>query len=180
MKAKFSHHSGSGWAAFSCRVFIAALCFTLAGCGYSTKTLYPEQYRTVAVPNFDNRSFYQGVHADLAEALVKQVEQHTPYKVVSSTTADTIIEGVIVDIQQNQLSRRRAGAGVPQEIEVTITVNWQWKDLRTGKVIRDRAGFRAMGRHLPGDPVGEPVDVALHAAVDQLATDIVTTLQADW
>jgi len=163
------------------RFFILALaCALLAGCNYSTRTLYPEQYRTVAAPLFDNRTFYQGVHADLAEALTKRIEQHTPYKVVAPPVADTIIEGVIVDIQQNQISRRRRGAGVPQEIEVTITVNWQWKDLRTGQPIRDRKGFRAVGRHLPGDPVGEPVDVALTTAVDQLAADIVATLQADW
>lgn len=159
-------------------LILAAL--LLAGCGYSTKTLYPEQYRTVGVPLFDNRTFYQGVNADLAEALTKQVEQKTPYKVVPQGAADTVIEGTIDSVEQNRLSRRRGGAGVPQEIEVTITVSWQWKDLRTGKVIRDRKGFSAVGRHLPGDPVGEPLDVAVQTAVDQLAADIVSTLQADW
>lgn len=155
------------------------LALVLAGCSYSTTTLYPEQYRTVAVPVFENRSFYQGFNADLAEALVKRIEQHTPYKVVAPAGADTILQGAILDIQQTRLSRSDDG-GVPQEIEVTVTVNWQWKDLRTGKPIRDRAGFRAVGRHVPSDPVAEPIDVALHAAADQLAADIVSTLQADW
>lgn len=159
---------------------LLCLCLLAAtGCGYRHQELFSEEYRTVAVPIFENRTFYRGAEFDLSEALVKEIERRTPYKVVSPTTADTIVEGVISDIQQRMVTRG-VGGGVPQEIELTITVNFQWKDLRTGEVLRDRRGFKAVGRHIPAQPMGEPIEIAQHAAVEQLARDIVSTMRADW
>lgn len=178
-----SHFSGArAWSSaplkWSGLVFLLAL---VGGCAYSVKTLYPEQYHTIAVPVFENRTFYQGVNASLGEALVKRIEQQTPYKVVAPGTADTILEGTITSISQTQLSRRRRGAGgLPQELEVTVICDWQWKDLRSGELIRQRKGFAAVGSYIPTSPVGEPVDIALQQAVDRMATDITNTLQADW
>ncbi len=161
---------------------LALLCLTcaLAGCGYSSQELFPEKYLTVATPIFENRTFYRGVEFALAEAVTKQVESRTPYKVVSPGVAQTILEGTITDIQQNQLSRRRPG-GLPQEVELTITVDFVWKDLgHGGGVIRDRRGFQAVGRHVPTAGVGEPYEVAQRQAVQRLAEDIVSTMRADW
>ena len=161
-------------------IVLGLVSLALGGCQYTTRVLYPDQYQTVAVPIFENRTFYQGVNADLAEALVKQIEQQTPYKVSAPPTADTILQGTITHISQEQLTRRRKGGGVPQELEITITVDFEWKDLRTGKPIRDRKGFRAVGRYIPTEPYREPVDIGLSQAVDRLATDIISVFQADW
>ncbi len=151
----------------------------LPGCGYSSKELFPDTYQTVATPIFENRTFYRGVEFELAEALTKQVQSRTPYRVVSPGTAETILEGTITLIEQKQLSRRRPG-GVPQELELSVTVDFHWKDLRTGDVIRGRRGFVSVGRYIPTAGVGEPFEVAQHQAVQRLARDIVSTMQADW
>ena len=151
----------------------------LTGCGYTGKELFPDKYQTVATPIFENRTFYRGVEFELAEALTKQVQSRTPYKVVSPGVAQTILEGTITSIQQRQLSRRRPG-GVPQEIELSVTVDFIWKDLVSGDVIRGRRGFVAVGRHVPTSGVGEPFEVAQHQAVQRLARDIVSTMQSDW
>jgi Lipopolysaccharide-assembly len=160
-------------------LLLLAVSAGLTGCGYSSKELFPTDYRTVAAPSFDNRTFYRGVEFELAEAMVKQIESRTPYKVVAPATAQTMLEGTITDIKQNQLSRRRPG-GVPQEIELTVTVDFVWKDLVSGEVIRDRRGFVAVGRHTPTAGIGEPFEVAQHQAVQRLARDIVSTMRSDW
>jgi len=157
---------------------LAVLC-ALPGCGYSSKELYPTEYRTVAAPIFENRTFYRGMEFELAEALTKQVESRTPYKVVSPAVAQTILEGTIIEVSQNQLSRRRPG-GVPQEIELTVTVDFQWKDLTTGELIANRRGFIAVGRHVPTSGIGEPFEIAQHQALQRLARDIVSTMRSDW
>lgn len=151
----------------------------LAGCGYSQQGLYDEQYRTVAVPIFENRTFWERAQFDLTEAVVKELEQRTPYKVTSASVADTILQGSITDVQQRQIARRRA-SGMPEEMEVTITVDFEWTDLRTGETLRERRGFEAVGRYVPRRPAGERFDTAQHAAVQQLARDIVATLRMDW
>ncbi|GAB4109314.1 MAG: LPS assembly lipoprotein LptE [Phycisphaeraceae bacterium] len=157
---------------FACMVWVT-------GCGYTNKELLPEDIHTVAVPIFENRTFYRGIEFELAEALVKQVHTRTPYKVVSPATAQTILEGTITRVEQNQLSRRRPG-GVPQEVEVTITVDYVWKDLGKGGVIRDRRGFEAVGRYVPTAGIGQPFETAQHEAVERLARDIVSTMRSDW
>jgi hypothetical protein len=165
------------------RIFGCLMLLTLTlgqlGCGYSSKELFPTEVHTVAVPIFENRTFYRGIEFELAEAMVKQVESRTPYKVVAPGTAQTILEGTITDIEQTQLSRRRPG-GLPQEMEVTVTVDFVWKDLGRGGVIKDRRGFQAVGRYIPTAGIGEPFETAQHDAVERLARDIVSTMRSDW
>lgn len=162
-----------------CGLLAVVCCLGLTGCGYSSKELYPTEYRTVAAPIFENRTFYRGVEFQLAEALTKQIESRTPYKVVSPGVAQTQLAGTITHVEQRQLSRRRPG-GVPQEVELTITVDFVWKDLGQGGVIRDRRGFESVGRYVPTAGVGEPFEVGQHQAVQRLAEDIVSTMRADW
>ena len=151
----------------------------LAGCGYTQKELFPDQYQTVAVPIFENRTFYRHVENDLSEALIKEIEHRTPYKVVAPGAADTILQGTITSVDQRELSRRTVG-GVPEEVEVAIRVNFEWKNLRSGEALRSRSGFEVAGRYVPARPVSEPFDVAQHTAVKRLAEQIVSTLRADW
>lgn len=158
---------------------LGVVALLLPACGYSHHEVFPDQYQTVAAPIFENRTFYRGVEFDLTEALVKEIEGRTPYKVVQRPRAGTELVGTILRVDQELLSRSRE-AGVPQEVEVTILVNWTWKDVRTGQVIRDRQGFLSAGRYAPQRPVGQPYEIAQHQAVERLAEDIVTTMQADW
>ncbi len=151
----------------------------LAGCGYSHVPLFPKEYRTVAVPILENRTAYRDVEFDLTEALIKEIELRTPYKVVKSGEADTIFTGTITAIEQRMLSRRSTG-GLPQEMEVAVVVNYEWKNARTSESLRNRKGFAGVGRTVTAQPVGEPFEIAQHQAVQQLARDMVSSLQAGW
>lgn len=160
-------------------ILLLVLTLGMAGCGYSSKELFPTEYHTVAVPIFENRTFYRGMEFELAESMVKQIESRTPYKVVAPGVAQTIMEGTITDVKQTQLSRRRRG-GVPQEVELTVTADFVWKDLDSGEVIADRRGFVAVGRHIPASGIGEPYEIAQHQAIQRMARDIVSTMRSDW
>jgi len=151
----------------------------LTGCGYSTRELYPAQYRTVAVPNFDNRTFDREVEFELREALIKEIEQRTPYKVVRTPgAADTLLEGTVVEVQRSAISRQQ-GTGLPQEVEVTVMVDFVWRDLRSGEDLRGYRGFSATGQYVPVRTVGEFDVTAKHRAVQRLAQDIVSTMRED-
>jgi hypothetical protein len=149
-----------------------------AGCGYNAKPLYDTSIKTISLPIFANRTFYREVEFQLTEALTKQLEQTTPYKVVSSG-GDTQITGTILSVDQRLLSRT-LDAGVPQEVQVIVVAAYEWKDLRTGKIIRKRSELAGSGEYVPTNPVGEPIEIARHAAVSELAQQIVATMQTDW
>jgi len=161
---------------------LAALCLLLVAlpaCGYRHAETFPQQYQTISVPIFENRTFYKGVEFDLGEALTKQITARTPYRLAAPGTADTVIEGTITDIRQVNTSRTD-DVGLPEQMEVIVTVSFAWKDLRSGQPILDRQGFSAVGRYIPTAGVGEPFAVAQHDAADKLARDIVDQLRADW
>lgn len=158
---------------------LLALTLLLTGCGYSTTELYPTQYNTVTVPNFDNRSNDRNVEFTLREALIKEIEQRTPYKAVSGTgLSDTQLTGTVVRVDRKLLSRD-ADVGLPQEIEIIVTVDFQWKDLRTGEVIRGYRGLSAAGQFVPNRAVGEFDDDGVRLAVSRLASDIVSRMRED-
>ena len=151
----------------------------LTGCGYSTTELYPTQYTTVTVPNFENRSNDRNVEFTLREALIKELEQRTPYKAVRGTgLADTQLTGKVVRVDRRLLSRDPV-AGLPQEIEVTVVVDFEWKDLRTGEVIRGYRGLASAGQFVPNRTVGEFSDDGVRLAVSRLASDIVSRMRED-
>lgn len=149
----------------------------LASCGYSTHPLYNAAYHTISVPIAENRSFRQGWEFHLTEALDKNIEFRTPYKIVGSQDkADTVLTCEIVDIQDNVLTRR-PDTTIPRETQVTIIVNFTWKD-RNGRLLVERKEFNRASTEIP--QIGERVDDAIRLAVERLAAAIVDQMQTQW
>ncbi len=172
-------------------LLIAALLVGLCGCGYQQSgvydrdtapgykwhSLYREDVQTVAVPTFVNRSYYRGLEIELSKAVIQQMEAHTPYKVVSSQRADTILEGEIVAARAATLSQD-ANTGLPQEQMFTLVVSFTWKNLRTGQILVERRNFDQKASFFP--TLGEGQTTGEQDAVERLAVGIVQELQADW
>ena len=169
-----------------------ALALCLAGCGYSQSgsydessvksgyrwaSLYREDVQTVAVPIFTNRDFRRGVEFRLSKALVNQLESHTPYRVAPRARADTILEGEIVRIDVSDLSRD-VRANVPQEQLYVVTINFTWKDLRSGRILVERRNFQQTAPYYA--TLGEGEFVGGQQTVERLAQAIIQELQADW
>ena len=171
---------------------IPILCLVLAGCGYQQAgsydesaarsgyrwaSLYREDVQTVAVPIFTNRDFRRGVEFRLTKALVNQLEANTPYRVAPRERADTILEGEIVRIDVTDLSRD-VRANVPQEQLYVVTVNFTWKDLRSGRILVERRNFTQTAPYYA--TLGEGEFVGSQSSAERLALAIVQELQADW
>ena len=116
--------------------------------GYTTRPLYDLGIRTVRVPIFKNFTFRRGLEFQLTEAVIREIESKTPYKVVQEADcADTELIGTIVGrskavINYNQLAETR-------EAQTTLTVEVVWRDLRAGH------GGEVLSLPIPGKP-GDP------------------------
>ncbi len=165
--------------------------FTLfgAGCGYSHtgsapsggyewKSLYRGDVKTVAVPIFNNRTFYRDVEFGLTKAVINQLEAQSPYKVVPRERADTILEGTIENVHVRTLSLDQRGAVIPQEQLLVLNITFTWKDLRTGKTLVERHDFEQTAPYYP--TLGENQFIAQQQSEETLALAIVRELQADW
>jgi outer membrane lipopolysaccharide assembly protein LptE/RlpB len=169
---------------------LATLCLLFAGgCGYTMegsvptgsykwKSLYSGDIHTVAVPIFTNRTYYRGVEFGLTKAIINQLEGQSPYKVVPKEQADTILIGSIENVHVNTLSLDARGRVIPQEQLLVLDVNFTWKDLRTGKILRNRTDFEQTAPYYP--TLGETQFLAQQQSVEILALAIVRELQADW
>lgn len=172
--------TASAWAALA--IVIAALlgCADGAGpFGYHSEPPFSTDVATVAVPIFENQTFERGVEYELTEALIKEIELRTPYKVVREGTADTVIEGEVVSANRRLFSRT-PDAAMPQEAQFAVTARFQWKDLRSGEVLARRGRISGSGEYVPTRAAGETYETAQHGAVSELARDIVAVMRSDW
>lgn len=145
--------------------------------GYRWGTLYRQDVKTVAVPIFTNRTFAQGAEFALSKAIVNQIEAHSPYKVVSRESADTVLEGEITNIMVRTISSD-ARSSVPQEQLYRIRVNFTWKDLRTGRILVQRRHFEQTAPYYA--TLGEGRFVGEQVNLERLGLAIAQELQADW
>ena len=74
------------------------------------------------------------------------------------------------------VSRDRNSA-VPQEELQGVVVNFVWKDLRSGKILKQQYGFEENEVLFP---LGESQFTGTQTAVESLAVSIVHELQAEW
>lgn len=160
-------------------VLLAVGCASDPTQGYSTESIYRTDIATVNVPIFENVTFHRQVELDLTESIVKEIEQRTPYKVTTQRRADTILSGTIRRVELDQLTRSRE-TGLAEEMVLSVTIDFEWRDLRNNQLIVRRESFTSHGLFVPSNPSAEPIELGRLAAVQKLARDIVNEMQAEW
>jgi hypothetical protein len=159
----------------------------LAGCaGYQigSRTLYSPEIATVHVPVFDSASFRPHLGEQLTEAVVKEIELKTPYKVVDRDRADSLLTGRIVSETKRVLVEDAFDQF--REIEVNFAVQVQWLR-RNGTVVRApttiplAAPLVRFGQtsSLVAE-AGQSIASANQKAISRLAEQIVATMEAPW
>jgi len=148
------------------------------GCGYSSQSLHRTDVRTIAVPIFASKEFRREVEFEVSKALVKMIEDRTPYQVVHSPErADTELRGEILELTSPVLSEN-VDTDSPQDVQVTISCWFEWKDLRTGKVLVRREYVGASATYAVA--VGQTLDSATTEAARRLAERIVEYMESDF
>ena len=173
------------WSALVGVALMAVAALQFAGCaadptvGYSSRSTFPTQVNSIALTIFRNTTFERDIEFHLHEALQKALEDRTPFRVTRTGRADSILSGRIVSIERDRLSRSPT-TGLAQEVLLKVSVDFEWKDVRTGRVLVERKDFQADSVFMPSPPIGEPIELGEFAVVEKLAHDIVNELRADW
>jgi hypothetical protein len=172
------------WAGLAA-VGLAAL--TLGGgAGYQigNRSLYPTHIETVYVPTIDCGSFRRDFGERLTEAIVKEIELKTPYKVVDTPNADSVLTAYIPTEGKQVVAQNRYDD--PRQVQVSLKVQVTWTD-RRGQMLRP-AGAVA----LPTDSavvtassdltaeMGQSVVTAQQQAIQRAAEQIVGMMEAPW
>lgn len=162
-------------------VAVAVAALTLAGCGYTTNSPFPSDVASVDVPVWavGKDVYRRGLEMRLTEAVKKRISLDTPYKIATKGTADTQLTGTIERIEQRVLSTN-PDTGRPRELEITITVSFNWTDLRSGQVRKSCPDVRIAGTYIPPQPFSEDFFQGSEDVIDKLARRIVERMEADW
>ena len=157
---------------------------TMLGCGstdprvgYTNRSLFDESIESVDVRIFSTKEFRRGLEFELTEALVKRIQQHTPYKVLRGPQADSVLEGQLVAVRQAVLADQYA-SGLPAEKQQQMVVNFTWKDRRSGRILAEAEGVRVAAEYTP--PVGEDFYTGQQELMNEMAAKIVTRMREPW
>jgi len=165
-------------------LFVCGLMFLNLGCGYMVGGVYSSEVRTVAVPTFSNETYRRGIEFQLTEAVQKEIQNRTPFRLAKEPYADTRLTGKIIDIDKRQLVRTRFDD--PRELELSLAVEVTWEDLRTGKIISqeqvplDPESIKLLADSSFAPEVGHSLATAMQSTVAKMARQIVDMMETPW
>lgn len=158
-------------------LLIAVSVIGITGCGYSTARPFRTDLQTIHVDIFHSKEFRRELEFRLTEALVKRLEMDTPYRITSRRTADALLTGEILAVDNRTFGDDLA-LDLPREIGSTVVVRFRLQDMRTGDILVDRPRFVYQTSYIP--PVGETFTDGMTRALDGLAEQIVETMELGW
>ncbi len=143
--------------------------------GYRSDPIFPKAARRVAVPIFENQTFFRQIELDLTRSVCDELRGRPGIHVVDPAEADIILEGTITDVDQRVLSitRRRRST----ESSATTQVACKVLDARTRQELKR---FSTSERVDFAIQTGEGLQTAQRQAFYDLARKIVYELEADW
>lgn len=172
--------------ALTCSAVGAAL-LGISGCApyrLGTESLYSCKIRTVYVPVFESNSYRRGLGERLTEAVQKEIERRTPYKVVSSPDADSILTGKILTETKGVSVETPTDEG--RELTNYFTIRTQWID-KAGAVVQDMPpvpipdSFQTLQGNSSFYPeVGQSISTSQQDSINRLARQIVGMMEAPW
>jgi len=164
--------------------FLLLLISGCAGYQLGNQSLYPTDIHTVYVPMIQSTSFRRNMGERLTEAVVKEIENRTPYKVVTDPNADSVLNGIIFEEGKRVLVPILTGDA--REVQATIKVRVSWVD-RKGIAIREEKAIplpaelvevTGTGNFVP--EVGQSVATAQQEAICRMAQQIVGLMEKPW
>ncbi|KAA1259985.1 hypothetical protein LF1_25230 [Rubripirellula obstinata] len=174
----------------SLSMLIALTCGSLAcvsGCAayrFGSASLFRPGIRTVHVPVVRNDTFRHDLGIRLTEAIVREIETRTPYKVTSDPNADSRLECRVISESKRVLTE--TGTDDPRGLDAAINVRATWLN-RSGEMLMQNAivptgdlaiGFSQDSRFVP--EAGQSIDTASEAAIQKLASRIVSQMEMRW
>lgn len=154
---------------------------TAGGCGYAVGPQYNPEIRSVEVPVFRNDSDRRGIEYQITEAVHKQIQSRTPFRLTSESGADTILKGRIVSLRKQTLGR--TGFDDARELQLNLVCEVTWEDARTGAVLAeqdvkinpDLITFATQSEFAP--ETGQSLATAQAQAFERLARSIVDMME---
>jgi hypothetical protein len=159
----------------------------IAGCaGYQVGagSLYAPDVTTVYVPMIDSDSYRRDLGERLTEAVIKEIELKTPYKVVSTPDADSILSARLISDTRRTLIENAFDDPRLSETELHAEVTWLNRrrlpivPMQAIPMPPELVPISQTSNLIP--EAGQSVATSQQQAIERLAQQIVSTMEAPW
>jgi hypothetical protein len=170
-----------------CNLQFAFCLVALTGCaGYQTGagSLYAPDVATVYVPMIDSDSYRRDLGERLTEAVIKEIELKTPYKVVSTPDADSILSARLLTDRRRTIIENAFDDPRLSETELRAEVTWLNRrrlpivPAQMLAVPPDLVEISSTSTLIPES--GMSVQTSQQQAIERMAQQIVSTMEAPW
>ncbi len=166
---------------------LIALATGATGCApyrFGSQTMHRPGIRTVHVPVVRNGTFRHDLGLRLTEALVREIELRTPYKVTGDPWADSTLTVRVVNETKRVLTETADDDPRAFDAAVSVQATWtgrQGERLMSNNVIPDDGGLIGFGQDSRFVPeAGQSIDTATQSAIEELAQRIVSEMEVRW
>lgn len=150
------------------------------------RSLYRPDIRTVHVPIFTSNSFRRDLGERITEAVIKEIEATTPYKVVDAQSADSVLRGSLLN--DIKLVQGQNSLDDPRILQENFQIQYEWIDQR-GQLVR-QPGALSLAPVLMSETItatgilypepGQSMVTAQQDAINQFAREVVRHMQTPW
>ncbi|WP_395739771.1 LPS assembly lipoprotein LptE [Prosthecobacter sp.] len=120
-------------------LLLASACLLFSGCaGYTLGAHKPAHLRhitKIAVPTFENLTLEPRLAVLVTNAVIKQLQNHGSYQIVSKSEAEAVLQGKISNINRTQFRSDLNNVLRSSQIMATLVCPFTIQDVSTGKVI---------------------------------------------
>src|SRR5688572_14302347 len=149
---------------------------------FGNESLYAPDVSTVYVPMIESDSFRRDLGERLTEAVIKEIEAKTPYKVVGTTDADSIL-GAGLSSHRSHVTVENQNDD-PRAIEIAMATEVSWINRHRQPICPPTTIpmpaelFIPMGQTAALLPeAGQSVESQNQVAIERLAQQIVATME---
>ena len=167
------------------------LSLLLAGCGYTTRTILPNDIKTIHVEIFKNHIditkevsakdkyevYRPDLEVDLRDAIVERVFLDGHLKVMSKGSSDAILEGDMTEYRKDPLRYQNE---VVREYRISLVCNFRLIDSRSGDVLLEEKAMTGDTTYFTTGTLLKSEETALNDAASDLARRIVNRIVDSW
>jgi len=126
------------------KLAVAALAVGLGGCSsYSWKSSVPEEYRTIAVPVFENRTNAAELGPIATQHVRRELQREGTFKLKRTGQAAIELQGAIIAAKRSALTYDRSLGTRASSYRYIVTAEISVIDKKTGKVLLDNRKYVA-------------------------------------
>ena len=143
---------------------------------------FEPEIQSVYVPIFTSQSDRRGLEFQLTEAVQKEIQMRTPFRIVDEPAADTQLIGKIINTRKRVAGETRNDD--PRELQMSLIVEVRWENLKTGEILAQKrvpisqTEIQLIQRSEFAPEVGQSLATSYQQLVDRMARDIVDLMEA--